>query len=127
VRNKLRIPLPLAEILKKALLEPVRGPSDRGGGKALDAAIAALRAKWPEFVGAVLAAKSQPVRIVGNKLIVEVPSSVWASELEFSKIPLIEKIRGLPDTRGVEDIRFQIETRSPPERGLKTRPLKSFG
>jgi predicted nucleic acid-binding Zn ribbon protein len=118
VRNKLKTPLPLRELLEQALARPFLGPEN-----ALDS----LHSRWSDLVGEAVAAKSRPSRIVGRRLIVEVASSVWANELEFRKRGLLEKIRALPQTGDLEELRFQIEMRSSADRGLKTRPLKSFG
>jgi len=117
VRNKLKAPLPLAEILKIALKLPVSGPSE----------VDFLSHRWEELVGPKMASRSRPAKVSGKRLIVEVPSSVWANEFEFLKHSLLERIGSLPGAAPIEEIRLQIEARSPAESGLKTRPLKSFG
>lgn len=135
VRNKLKNPLSLGDILKTALKQPVIGPPPVPAGdrprpptakENHDPVVLFLKAKWTELVGAKLAAKSRPVATFAKKLVVEVPSSAWANELEFLKTAILEKIRVYPQTRHVDDVRFQVETRSP-DNGLKTKPLKSFG
>lgn len=117
MRNKLKAPLPLAEILKIALQLPVSGPSE----------VDFLSHRWEELVGPKMASRSRPAKVMGKRLIVEVASSAWANEFEFLKHSLLEKIRSLPGASPIEDIRLQIETRSPGESGWKTRPLKSLG
>jgi predicted nucleic acid-binding Zn ribbon protein len=117
VRNKLKSPLPLADILKVALRMPISGPSE----------IEFLGRLWEELVGPRMASRSRPAKASGKKLIVEVASSVWANEFEFLKPDLLEKLRRLPGGSSFNDIRCQIEARSPASMGLKTRPLRSFG
>lgn len=132
MRNKLPKPLPLAEILKTALKQPVIGPPVRppeAGPKTSheDPVIAELARQWPQIVGAKLAEKSRPRKIFARTLIVEVPSSSWANELHFLEKPILEKLKRTPQGQRLEGLRFQTATRSAGSMGLKTNPLKSLG
>lgn len=117
MRNKLKKPLPLADILKIALRMPVLGPSETDF----------LRGRWEELVGPKLASRSRPAKVSGGRLVVEVDSFSWANEFEFFRHSLLEKIGALPGAAKIEEIRLQVSTRSPGTSGLKTRPLKSLG
>jgi len=130
VRNKLKAPLPLREILQRALKLPLSAPPSPASPAASDTRLSALAESWLTLVGQAIAANSRPYRLNGQVLVIEVSAPVWANELSFLKIPLLEKIRGLPDFSKLpklEDIRCQIATRSASDKGLKTKPLKSFG
>lgn len=127
MRNKLPKPLPFSDLIKNALQLPVMGPSETKSKAIEDPVLEILKGKWPELVGDRLAAKSRPSRTYGDKLVVEVPSSSWANELDYLKEKILQKLRAYPQTRRLDDIRFQVATRSSATIGFKTKPLKSFG
>jgi predicted nucleic acid-binding Zn ribbon protein len=127
VRNKLKAPLPLREILQKALKMPLAQPAAGFASVPSDPRVASLSGHWSRLVGEALAANSRPARVNGDVLAVEVTGSVWANELHLLKMPLMEKLRSFPGLEGLQDVRCQIATRSASDKGLKTKPLKSFG
>lgn len=71
-----------------------------------------LKQTWPQIVGDVFCAKSIPIRIRGDKLIVGVEASVWTQEMEFSRIKFLDKIRELIPEEKITEIRFQVSSRS---------------
>ena len=127
MRNKLKAPLPLREILQKALKMPLTPHGSPPSAAPSDPRMASLAQNWLRLVGKAIADNSRPFRLNGHVLAIEVTSSVWANELHLLKMPLMEKLRRLPGLEKVEDVRCQIATRSASDKGLKTRPLKSFG
>ncbi len=87
-----------------------------------------IRRKWSSLVGPHLASKSEPFKIFGKRLIISVPSSVWANEIDFMKVTILERIQHDPEIGlAVEEIRFQTVTSRSGSRGLMTKPVKSLG
>ena len=103
MRNKLKKPLSLREIIPQALKTPAA--SDK-------ASLYHLQEKWGELVGPLLGKKSLPLKIYGKRLIVGVAGSAWAQELEFLKQPLLKKIHQSCPALTLDEIRFQMTTES---------------
>lgn len=99
MRNKLRAPVPLNEILLQALQWREPGLKDQ---------IALLKEKWSEWVGPLLGRKSTPLKIRGKYLIIGTEGSVWASELELSKLEIIENVKRELDGTAIEELRFRV-------------------
>ena len=82
---------------------------------------------WRELAGATIAQKSEPVRLIGTTLYVNVSSSAWMTELTYLKDELLKKIDDSLGTessaqggRLVEDIVF----RTGPVKGPATPVVK---
>jgi len=106
---------------------PLTPPGATPAAAPSDPRVATLAQNWLRLVAEAIAANSRPFRLNGHVLAIEVTSSVWANELHLLKMPLMEKLRRLPGLEKIDDVRCQIATRSVSDKGLKTRPLKSFG
>ncbi len=106
VRNRLKTPVPLNEILLQALKWREVRPKDQ---------IALLKEKWSEWVGPLLGRKSSPLKIRGKYLIVGTEGPVWASELELSKVEIIKNVQRELNGTPIEEIRFRVLS----DRGVK--------
>lgn len=67
-----------------------------------------LHTRWPEIVGAVLAAHTSPLRIKFRKLHVTVENSMWLHQLSFLKGSVLEKIRSEMGQDLLTDIIFRV-------------------
>jgi len=99
VRNKLKAPVHLSELLLQAL---------KWRDISLKDQISLLKEKWPEWVGPLLALKSAPLKIRGKYLIIGTEGPVWASELELSKIEIIKNVQRELNGTPIEEVRFRI-------------------
>jgi predicted nucleic acid-binding Zn ribbon protein len=54
--------------------------------------LAAIQRAWPDVVGAAIAAECEPVSERGGVVTVVCTSSVWAQELSFMALDLVERI-----------------------------------
>ena len=66
-------------------------------------------AKWPDIVGARVAARTRPLYIVEGRLHVQCDGSVWSQELTFRKSEIIAAINDLMGERAVKDIRYKVK------------------
>ncbi|MFO7151981.1 MAG: DUF721 domain-containing protein [Bacillota bacterium] len=64
--------------------------------------------KYGDIVGEKIAAVSKPIFFRGDTLFIGVKNSIWAHQLLFFKVEIIEKINAFLATPLVKDIRFQI-------------------
>lgn len=55
--------------------------------------IAEISAIWPEVVGEHLAAEAQPTTLSGGRLVVSVPSSVWAGQVRLLSTEILERLQ----------------------------------
>jgi hypothetical protein len=62
--------------------------------------------KWEELVGDTLAECTRPHKIVNNVLWIEVETSSWMQQLQFEKIPLLEKLNDSLYLSTFNDIKF---------------------
>ena len=70
-------------------------------------------AEWADLVGAKVAARTRPDRIVDRILYVEVATSAWLQELNLLKSQLyMGLVRRLGDPRLFDDVRFKLAGRS---------------
>ncbi len=53
--------------------------SERGWDRKL--ALGRLRTRWPDVVGAQIAARSEPIKLEGGRLTIRVEGGAWAAEL----------------------------------------------
>jgi predicted nucleic acid-binding Zn ribbon protein len=54
-------------------------------------ALSGLFNRWPELVGASIAAHATPVSLKKGHLLVEVDSSAWATQLKYMTTELVER------------------------------------
>lgn len=94
-RAKMRFPKPLAEIIPESL---------KGHGLAERLREADIWRLWPDVVGAVIAFRAEPVRIINGTLTVAVSSGPWMQELTFLKGMLKEKLNSRLGAEIVKEI-----------------------
>lgn len=73
-----------------------------------------LHLAWPDIVGALIAKRTAPVKLIRKTLYVNVSSQTWMTELQYQKIDIIEKIKEEFDDEFVNEIIFRF--------GSLTRP-----
>ncbi len=82
---------------------------------------------WPEVVGAAVAARAQPLRIINGTLTVAVSSAPWMQELRFMTGMMKEKLNGRLGAEVVREIvlkagRVDVPvTETPEEKPVKKR------
>ena len=91
--------------------------------------LVAVRAAWPDLVGADVARAAQPVAIERDVLVVLTPSSSWSHQLAFLEPEILRGVRALPEARDVARLRFRIgKLRRPvPVRGGPGGPRRATG
>lgn len=97
MRNKMKGPVALKEILSQVISSPVE---DEKGN------LSALQENWQELVGPTLCRRSQPFRIYGKKLSIRVAGSSWANELDYFKPELLKRLRQSFPQLSIEEIRY---------------------
>jgi Dna[CI] antecedent, DciA len=71
--------------------------------------LAAVRAIWPELVGADVARAAQPVAIERDEvLVVLTTSSAWSNQLAFLEPEIVRGLQALPETRALGRLRFRV-------------------
>jgi len=116
MRKTLRKPVSLREAISAALKVPVQGPSQTPI-KASPNPMTLLHRDWSRCVGPTLAKKTWPIRIAAGRMLIGVTAASWASEVEFLKREIIQRIRNTAEAVGLQlpelvDLRTQIATRS---------------
>lgn len=97
LRQKLKQPLALKELLLEAFRRDFQTSlSD----------IDRLKEEWAHLVGLPLADHALPVRIVKNRLYVEVSAGVWNHEMNYKKTELLETF--LEKYPAIQEIRIQL-------------------
>jgi predicted nucleic acid-binding Zn ribbon protein len=82
--------------LSASLDQVVRGL--RGG--AGDArSMGSLFSRWTEAVGEVVAQHARPVKLDGERLVVDVDEPGWATQLRFLEFDILERLRAVADLR----------------------------
>jgi Zn-ribbon-containing, possibly RNA-binding protein and truncated derivatives len=98
--RRLKPPLPLKEVLHKALDQ-------------LDLAVTFRRHeaadRWPEIVGEKIASKSRPKIFQGDVLVVEVDHPAWVTELNLLKPQILKKMRLNHPRSGIRNLRFVLK------------------
>lgn len=61
---------------------------------------------WEEIVGSTIAKYTQPLRVVGDILIIKTKNSAWANELTFMKPEILKKIHEHIPDGSIKEIRF---------------------
>lgn len=83
---------------------------------------------WPDAVGAIVAARAQPLRIINGTLTVAVSSAPWMQELRFMTGMMKEKLNERIGAEVVRDIvlkagRVDAPTQAAPEEKLPEKRL----
>ncbi len=63
---------------------------------------------WPTVTGADITENTKPVAIKGNRLLVNVTSSVWLQQLQFISQELIIRLNAALDGESIDTIKFKI-------------------
>lgn len=63
---------------------------------------------WEEVVGDQIADVTEPVRVDGGVLFVEVRSSAWLMELDMIKHEILERLNEDRDEGRIEKLRFRL-------------------
>ena len=74
----------------------------------VDQPILRLSDLWESAVGTTIARNTRPEALKGNVLIVNVASSSWTHQLQFSKKELIDRINQTLKQTLINDIRFKV-------------------
>lgn len=82
-RPRMPFPKPLPALIQESLM---------GHGLAERLREAEIWRVWPEAVGAMVAARAQPLRIINGTLTVAVTSAPWIQELRFMTAMIREKL-----------------------------------
>ncbi|MGE0548777.1 MAG: DciA family protein [Kofleriaceae bacterium] len=78
-----------------------------------------LTAEWTDLVGARIAQRTRPDRVIDRVLVIEVASSAWLHELTLLKAQLLSGLLGrLGEPRLFDDVRFKLA-------GANRRPATS--
>jgi hypothetical protein len=72
------------------------------------AAVLEIRRAWGEIAGEVLARRSEPAAISGERLIVHVTSNAWLNELQFMREELLERLQQSLPRAGVQALEVRI-------------------
>lgn len=97
----------LAGVVKS--LRPASTGSAGAGTSAVSArAVGGVFGRWAEIVGDSVAAHVQPVRLDGERLVVEVDDPAWATQLRFLETTLRDRIR---EVTGAPVGQFEIRVR----------------
>ena len=101
-----REPVPISDSLA-GVVESLRGPAGPGGSSASVAprTMGGVFGRWNEIVGDVVAGHVQPVKLDGERLIVEVDDPAWATQLRFLEADLKARLQA---TIGATVERFEI-------------------
>lgn len=67
-----------------------------------------LFSRWADAVGEVVAAHVRPVKLDGDRLLVEVDEPGWATQLRFLEADVIARLRSVA---GLEVSRFDIRVK----------------
>ena len=100
-------PIPLRDSLA-GVVKSLRA-SDSGRGAAVPArAIGGVFGRWNEAVGDAVAAHVQPVKLDGDRLVVEVDDPAWATQLKFLEATVRERLQ---QVAGATITQFEIRVR----------------
>ncbi|HTW84791.1 MAG TPA: DUF721 domain-containing protein [Candidatus Sulfotelmatobacter sp.] len=87
------------------VLDGWRPRADAGGDP-----LVAVRAAWPDLVGADVARAATPVALERDVLVVLTTSPAWSHQLAFLEPEIVRGLRALPATRTLERLRFRVGT-----------------
>jgi predicted nucleic acid-binding Zn ribbon protein len=100
-------PVPIHEALT-GVVKSLRGPGSTRPGAVPALAMGGVFGRWDEVVGAAVAAHVQPVKLDGDRLVVEVDDPAWATQLKFLEADLRERLR---EATGAEIRQFEIRVK----------------
>ena len=66
------------------------------------------RAVWPAAVGKAIASHTSRVKLVRNKLVVEVEDAIWQRQLHTLSFQIIGRLRTLTGSDVIEELEFRI-------------------
>ncbi len=78
------------------------------GGTSSARSMGSLFSRWTDAVGQVVADHARPVKLDGERLLVEVDEPGWATQLRFLEADVIERLRSVA---GLEVSRFDIRVK----------------
>ncbi len=84
-------PVPIRDSLT-GVVRSLRGPESTRVGAVPSHAIGGVFGRWDEMVGPAVAAHVQPVKLDGDRLVVEVDDPAWATQLKFLEADLRERL-----------------------------------
>jgi predicted nucleic acid-binding Zn ribbon protein len=104
-----REPVPISDSLA-GVVESLRGPARTSGSSsaATPRTMGGVFGRWNEIVGDVVAGHVQPVKLDGDRLIVEVDDPAWATQLRFLEADLKARLLA---TIGARVERFEIRVK----------------
>ena len=97
--------MPLQESLD-VVVRGLRG--GQGGGQGDARSMGSLFSRWTDAVGEVVAAHARPVKLDGDRLLVEVDEPGWATQLRFLEAEVIGRLRSVA---GLEVSRFDVRVK----------------
>ncbi len=71
-------------------------------------ALGKLAARWAEIVGATVAARCEPVKLVDGELFVRAENPTWATELTLLSATLLERVAGVLPPGSVTRVRAVV-------------------
>ena len=118
-RPRMSFPRPLSGVVQESLV---------GLGLAERLREAEIWRIWPDVVGAALACRARPVRIINGTLTVAVSSAPWMQELRFMTAMMKEKLNICLGAEVVREIvlkagRVEIQPAEVPDEIVAIRPL----
>jgi hypothetical protein len=105
----------------KSLHDSLKGWSPVAGAPADP--VLALGSRWPDLVGASVAANSRPLKIERGVLTVVTRSSAWSQQLSFLAERILTSIAATVPGAGVERLTFKVGRLAPP----RARPAGATG
>jgi len=75
------------------------------------------RAVWPSAVGKAIAAHTSRVKLVRDKLVVEVEDAVWQKQLHHLSLQILDRLRRVTGSDAVKELEFRVSVpRRQPQR-----------
>jgi predicted nucleic acid-binding Zn ribbon protein len=78
------------------------------GGASSARSMGSLFSRWTDAVGEVVADHARPVKLDGDRLLVEVDEPGWATQLRFLEADVLERLRSVA---GLQVSRFDIRVK----------------
>ena len=79
------------------------------------------RAVWPAAAGKAIAAHTSGVRLVRTTLVVEVEDAIWQKQLHALTRQILERIRKITGSDGIQDVEFRIAIPRRPAQRAESR------
>jgi predicted nucleic acid-binding Zn ribbon protein len=100
-------PVPLSDSLT-GVVRSLRGPESPSRGSVPAHAMGGVFGRWTDAVGDAIAAHVQPVKLDGDRLVVEVDDPAWATQLKFLEADLRAR---LLEVAGASIRQFEIRVK----------------